>query len=138
MQLKLRKFIKEYNKKHNTTILITSHYMADISSLCKRVILINNGKILYDGELSKLSEKISHFKVIKVSVGNSNQSFKKILSKFNSVNVTGEGSKYTIRVKKEEIISIMTYLMNQVHVLDLTIEDPSIEAVIDQVYREGL
>lgn len=55
-QLKLRRFIREYNQTHGTTVILTSHYMADITSLCPRVILIHTGKILFDGELEKLTE----------------------------------------------------------------------------------
>lgn len=58
MQKTLRSFIKEYNNKYKATIILTSHYMKDVEELCKRVIVINHGKILYDGQLSNLVKKI--------------------------------------------------------------------------------
>lgn len=57
VQHKLRSFIKEYNRKYNATILLTSHYMRDVKQLCDRVIVINFGRIIYDGNLDKLMEK---------------------------------------------------------------------------------
>jgi len=141
IQFKIRDFIKDYNKKYNTTIILTSHYMADISSLCSRVILINKGKLVYDGNLTDLSNKIAPFKLLKVTFsGNENINIDKefIISKFNASVVDNNDQKLTLRVKKEDISSVTTLLINNVQLVDLTIEDPPIEAVIDQVYREGV
>ena len=66
MQKNLREFIKEYNKKFGATIILTSHYMKDVEALCKRVIIINFGKILYDGLLSELIKKFAPYKLITV------------------------------------------------------------------------
>lgn len=63
-QRNLRKFLKKYNKETNATICLTSHYMKDITSLCKRVICVHNGSISYDGELDKLLKKLSPVKEI--------------------------------------------------------------------------
>lgn len=141
MQLRMRKFITQYNKRHNSTIILTSHYMGDITSLCKRVVMINQGRILYDGELAKLSNKISPYKLIKITFNkkvnnrdteiynlhNSNEDFKILNSDENSI---------TIRTKKEKLSSIVGYIMNNTSLIDLSIVEPPIEDVIDQIYNE--
>jgi len=66
MQKKMRDFIGNYNKKYKATILLTSHYMADVKELCRRVIIINKGKLIYDGSLESLSQKYSFHKIITV------------------------------------------------------------------------
>lgn len=64
MQLRLRKFFAEYNQRHPVTIILTSHYMADVVALCKRVVLIHQGRGLYDGELNGLAKQLSPFKML--------------------------------------------------------------------------
>jgi len=66
MQKKIREFLKEYNKEYKSTIILTSHYMEDVEELCKRVIIINYGQLLYDGSLENLIKKHSPFKQISV------------------------------------------------------------------------
>ena len=69
MQKNIRDFLKEYNHKYQATILLTSHYMEDVKELCRRVIIIDKGKILFDGELSEIVEKYAPFKIIEVVFG---------------------------------------------------------------------
>ena len=68
MQRRLRQFFKEYNQKSGVTVMLTSHYMADVAELCPRVILIHRGELLYDGSLEGLSEKLSPFKLVKIQL----------------------------------------------------------------------
>ncbi|MBI5348022.1 MAG: ATP-binding cassette domain-containing protein, partial [Chloroflexi bacterium] len=68
MQKRLREFIVEYNKRYGATVLLTSHYMADVEALCKRVIVIHHGKILFDGDLSGLLQTFSSYKTIGVTL----------------------------------------------------------------------
>lgn len=68
MQTNIRQFIAEYNERHGATIILTSHYMADVTALCKRVIVIDHGKLLYDGDLHALAEKIAPYKLIRVEL----------------------------------------------------------------------
>ncbi|MEM1486164.1 ATP-binding cassette domain-containing protein [Oscillospiraceae bacterium PP1C4] len=137
VQIRLRNFIKEYNQKYGTTILLTSHYMADITSLCSRTMLINKGKLIYDGSLEQLSVKLSPFKLIKATF---QQEVPDILEQINceASNIGQTGLTYTIRVKKEDVSKATVTLLNTFSVNDLSIENPSIEAVIDQAYQGGL
>lgn len=66
MQTRIRQFISEHNRKYGATVLLTSHYMADVTALCRRVIVIHNGKLLYDGPLDALAEKIAPFKLVRL------------------------------------------------------------------------
>ena len=70
MQGRLRKFLKEYNRRNGVTVILTSHYMADVVALCSRVILIHQGSLLYDGDLQGLAEKLAPFKLIKITLSN--------------------------------------------------------------------
>ena len=68
MQARLRRFLAEYNQRSGVTVILTSHYMADVVALCPRVILIHHGQLLYDGELSGLAEQLAPFKLIRVTL----------------------------------------------------------------------
>ena len=70
MQRRIRQFITEYNQRTGATVLLTSHYMADVEALCKRVIVIHHGKLLYDGELSRLADRFAPFKTVEVELQN--------------------------------------------------------------------
>ncbi len=67
MQRRIRSFIAEYNQRYGATVLLTSHYMADVEALCKRIIVIHNGKLLFDGDLSALMDRFSAYKTIGVT-----------------------------------------------------------------------
>src|SRR5512143_2989881 len=64
MQRRIRAFVSEYNRRYGATVLLTSHYMADVEALCKRVIVIHHGRVLFDGDLSSLVEEFSAFKTV--------------------------------------------------------------------------
>src|SRR5512136_559996 len=70
MQSRLRHFVLDYNRRHGATVILTSHYMADVLALCPRVILIHHGRLLYDGELSKLAERLAPFKLVRIGLSN--------------------------------------------------------------------
>src|SRR5213076_917377 len=65
MQKRIRQFVAEYNARYDATVLLTSHYMADVEALCERVIVIHHGQILYDGPLTGLAERFAAYKTIR-------------------------------------------------------------------------
>lgn len=141
MQFRLRRFIAEYNRRSGATVILTSHYMADVVSLCSRVILIHQGILLFDGDLSRLAEQMAPFKLIKLTLANGDgASAEAILAGLgDSVTVIEQKDRrYTLRVKKSQTAAVTSALLNQISPADITVEDPPIEAVIDQVYREGV
>ena len=141
IQYKIRNFIKEYRLRNNTTIILTSHYMADITSLCERVILINRGKLIYDGELQVLADRLMPFKLIRITLNeNSHANHDNIQDIFGTdvLIIDRDEQNYTIRVKKDDVANVALSIIKEFSLKDFTIEDPPVEDVIDQIYREGL
>ena len=132
MQRRIRAFVAEYNRNYGATVLLTSHYMADVEALCRRVIVIHHGKILYDGGLSGLVERFSAYKTIGVTL----EDMEVDLSAFGEV-VGRDATQIKLRIAKSETSRLTAQLLSQLPVTDLTIEDPPIEDVIEQVFAEG-
>jgi len=134
MQNRLRSFFKAYNRTRGATIILTSHYMADVTALCPRVILIHRGRLLYDGELSGLAERLAPFKIIRFALTNGPAA---IALPESAHLLPSEDDHMACRTSREDAPAVTSYLLNTYSVADLTVEDPPIEAVIDQVYQEG-
>jgi ABC-2 type transport system ATP-binding protein len=128
MQRRIRSFIAEYNRRYGATVLLTSHYMADVEALCKRVIVIHNGHLLFDGALSQLLERHSAFKTIGVTVTGDSD-----LSRYGEV-LTRDGSRVTLRVPKAEASQVTARLLAEQPVDDLTVEDTPIDDVIEKIF----
>lgn len=138
MQLRLRRFLAEYNQKNGVTILLTSHYMADVMALCSRVLLIHHGQLLYDGQLSNLAKKMAPFKLLQITLGRENGTetqTQRVLANLK-LNAKQDGNRLTLRVARADAPAITAQLLQSLPIADLSVEDPPIEAVIDQVYRE--
>jgi ABC-2 type transport system ATP-binding protein len=131
MQRRIRSFIGEYNRRHKSTVLLTSHYMADVEALCKRVVVIHHGKLLYDGELAKLAERFSPYKTITIKLENGAAD----VSAYGEVLCKDEGQ-VTLRVPKSEAAAVTAKLLANVQINDLTISDPPIEDVIERVFAQ--
>ena len=134
MQKRLREFIKTYNLRYKATIILTSHYMADVEALCKRVIVMGSGKILFDGLLLDLVRKYAPYKIITVL-------FKDYVDPKKIERVLGEVKKFNypelvIRVAKEESNESAAKILKNFSVEDITIEDPQIEDVIRDVFQQ--
>ena len=114
MQKRIRSFIAEYNARYGATVLLTSHYMADVEALCKRVIVIHHGRILFDGQLEALTHRFAPLKTIQA--------------------VLADGETIKLDVPKHEVSAATAKLLAEYEVLDLTVEDPPIEDVIEQVF----
>ena len=134
MQRRIRSFIEDYNRRYEATVLLTSHYMADVEALCKRVIVINHGKILFDGDLSELVNRFSPSKTISVTLR------KPITnpSQYGEV-IDQTGGQVKFRVPKINTSAATARILAELPVDDLTVEDPPIEDVIEKAFsREGL
>lgn len=131
MQRRIRTFIAEYNQRFGATVLLTSHYMVDVEALCRRVIVIHHGKLLFDGDLSSLVQRFTAHKTIIVQLENPNAD----LSTYGEV-VSYEEGHYTLRVPKAETARITERLLADLPVVDLLVEDPPIEEVIEQVFAQ--
>jgi ABC-2 type transport system ATP-binding protein len=133
-QRAVRSFLREYNRKHRVTILLTSHYMADIKELCERVIVIHKGTKIYDGPLDRLeSSSGSRRKIIKFLPQNGAfpDGWK---SRFGDVSRNDEGQ-YTVRVQTENVVEISQEILTTGPVADITIEDVPLEDVIAELFE---
>ncbi len=136
MQSRLRRFLAEYNRRSGVTIILTSHYMADVVALCPRVILIHHGQLLYDGKLSGLAERLAPFKLIQMTLHNGHADKDLELPPGCDV-IERENGRLTLRVARADAPSATAHLLNTLPVADLAVQDPPIEAVIDHIYQEG-
>jgi ABC-2 type transport system ATP-binding protein len=131
MQRRLRAFIAEYNRRFGATVLLTSHYMADVQALCKRVVVIHHGKLLFDGELAKLVQRFTEHKTIIVQIADCESS----LASYGDV-ISCEDGRTTLRVPKSETARVTERLLADLPVIDLLVEDPPIEEVIARVFAQ--
>jgi ABC-2 type transport system ATP-binding protein len=132
MQKRIRTFVSEYNERHGATVLLTSHYMADVEALCKRVIVIHHGKILFDGALTSLANEFAAYKTIGILLENGNAE----LDGYGEV-ISRDGDRAILRVPKAETSRVAARLLAEHEVLDLTIEEPPIEDVIELVFAQS-
>jgi ABC-2 type transport system ATP-binding protein len=136
MQSRLRRFVLDYNQRHGATVILTSHYMADVVALCPRVMLIHHGRLLYDGGLNDLAARLAPFKLICVGLS-ADRAVPDTALPLGVEVLQREGDHLELRAARSEAPAIMAQLLNTLPVIDLVVEDPPIEAVIDQIYQEG-
>ncbi|HIK28380.1 MAG: ATP-binding cassette domain-containing protein [Oscillatoriaceae bacterium SKW80] len=134
-QVSVREFLREYNQRYHATVLLTSHYMADITALCQRVILIYGGELIYDGSLDGLLERFSPYREVQIK-------FSRPLPK-TQLTVYGEvesleGQSARLLVRREALTSTVAKILAELEVVDLTVTEPPIEEVIARVFRTGV
>ncbi|XTZ11577.1 MAG: ABC transporter ATP-binding protein, partial [cyanobacterium endosymbiont of Rhopalodia inflata] len=131
-QAAIRKFLRDYNQRYQATILLTSHYMADITALCKRVLLIHQGRLIYDGDLEKICARFAPYRQVNVELADS-ISTDQLASYGNVETVDGQVVKFL--VKQENLISMITHILDRFEVIDLNVTDPPIEEVIGHLFQ---
>jgi ABC-2 type transport system ATP-binding protein len=132
-QKTVREFLKRYNAANQTTILLTSHYMEDIEALCQRVIIIDHGKISFDGKLSDVVDRFADFKLISIECDNADQCPPAHLAKYGELVEQTAGS-IKLKVKRDRVIPVCKALLDEFPVRDIDIEEVPIEDVIRQVF----
>jgi ABC-2 type transport system ATP-binding protein len=131
MQKKMRDFIKEYNRRYKATILLTSHYMGDVRELCRRVLIIDKGKLVFDGQLSEITQKYADHKLISVILAQEvEEKVIKSLGEIKEFNFP----KLVYFVKREEASKIAAKVLENLPVADLNIEEPAIEDIIRELF----
>ncbi len=131
MQRRIRSFLAAYNRRFGATVLLTSHYMADVEALCRRVIVIHHGRLLFDGELSDLVQRFSPHKTIVVELEDPEAD----LRPYGEI-VSREEGRVTLRVPKSATPVVTGRLLADLPISDLTVEDPPIEDVIEHVFSQ--
>jgi ABC-2 type transport system ATP-binding protein len=131
MQKRIRSFIAEYNRRYDATVLLTSHYMADVEALCKRVVVIHHGKILFDGPLARLGDQFDAYKTLTVEL----EDVSADLTEYGDV-LEREDGRVKLRVPKADTARLTARLLAERNIADLTVEDPPIEDVIELVFAQ--
>ena len=134
MQQRLREFIKEYNKKSETTIILTSHYMKDVQALCERVIIIDHGKILFDGKLDEIIKNHATHKIISVDL--SRQVDRKKLAALGEIKAA-DFPNIQLSVPIEKSNQIAARLLEDFPVEDINIGEPDIEEIIREYFTKA-
>jgi ABC-2 type transport system ATP-binding protein len=132
MQKRIRLFVAEYARRTGASVLLTSHYMADVTALCERVIVIHHGTILFDGPLAELQGRFAGDKTISVTVAGELPS----PAGYGRV-VEASPTKVVLAVPKQGVATTAARLLAELDVIDLSIEDPPIEDVIEQAFATG-
>jgi len=131
MQQKLREFVKAYNQKYNATIILTSHYMKDVEELCKRIIIIDHGKILYDGKLESIVKKYAKNKSITV-IFDKPVALEKVKNLGHLLSF--EPTKVVLSIPRDKSNRVASRLLEGFPVEDINIEEPNIEEIIRDVF----
>jgi ABC-2 type transport system ATP-binding protein len=141
-QRAVRQFLRDYNRRHRVTILLTSHYMADIKELCERVIVIHQGSKIYDGALARLEnaggarKKIITFEPALAAADNpAGSSFPETWkSAYGTTTRSDDGNKFTVCVSGENVVAVSQEILSTGPVADITIEDVPLEDVIAELF----
>lgn len=133
-QVNVRDFLREYNQRYQATVLLTSHYMADITALCKRVLLIHQGQLMYDGSLDGLLERFAPYRVINVELAEAVDIV--TLETFGEVQAH-DGRMVGFMIPQEKLTSTVSRILNDLEVVDLTVTEPPVEEVIGKVFQAG-
>lgn len=131
-QAAVREFLRDYNQRYQATILLTSHYMADITVLCKRVLLIHQGQLIYDGDLEKIFARFAPYRQVNVELAHSISTTK--LASYGDVE-TIDGQAVRFLVKRENLTTMIARILAQLEVIDLNVTDPPIEEVIGRLFQ---
>ncbi|MGQ9480607.1 MAG: ABC transporter ATP-binding protein [Chloroflexus sp.] len=133
MQARVREFVAEYNRRYGATVLLTSHYMADVTALCKRVIVINHGRLLYDGNLQSMVEQVAPHKIIHLVLHEPVPV--ETLAQFGEVQRC-DGLEVELKVARNETTRIGARLLTALAVADVNIAEPPIEEIISEVFGQ--
>ncbi|BDU49493.1 hypothetical protein HLVA_00620 [Haliovirga abyssi] len=138
----IREAIKGINAKYKTTVILTTHDLDDIENLCERMIMIDNGKKIYDGEIKAIKEKYGEIKKIKIDVKNIDE-FEKLdfRKEFNlekedlKLNIEKNSLIIEFNRKKSSVSDIISYILKKIDVLDINIFETEIEEIIRKIYK---
>lgn len=133
-QVQVRDFLREYNRRYQATVLLTSHYMADITALCERVLLIHQGLLMYDGSLNGLLERFAPYREIHLELANPLP--KEKLMFYGDVQAQ-EGRLVSFMVQQDALTRTVSRILADLDVIDLTVTEPPVEEVIRRVFQAG-
>jgi ABC-2 type transport system ATP-binding protein len=133
MQAKMREFVREYNERTGAAVLLTSHYMDDVVALCPRVVVIDRGRLIYDGDLKELVRRVRPDK--RVAVRLAQQPAPEALERLGVPVVSIEGAQVVLSVPGARLSTVVRDVLAALPVVDLTVEDPPLEEVMQELFR---
>jgi ABC-2 type transport system ATP-binding protein len=134
-QASVREFLREYNQRYQATIILTSHYMADITALCKRVLLIHEGGLIYDGSLEGLHHNFAPYREVRVELAQPITDPEGLQKYGQVLNIDGQAVCFL--VPRENLTKAVSQILAELEILDLSVNEPAIEEVIGRVFRAG-
>src|SRR4051812_1481113 len=133
MQVAIRDFVRSYNQRHEATVLLTSHYMEDVVALCPRIIVIDQGKLIHDGDLRQLIKARAPDKRVSFTLTRAIGDDE--LARLGAL-LTRHGQRITLRVAEREVPGVIGRLLGELGAADLAIEDPPLEDVLRAMFGE--
>jgi ABC-2 type transport system ATP-binding protein len=134
-QVAVREFLREYNQRYGATILLTSHYMADITALCQRVLVIHKGQLIYDGSLDDLINNFTPYREVQVELAHPMSEAELLL--YGEIEAV-EGQSVRFCVQREALTRTVAKILAELEVVDLSVTDPPVEEVIGRVFSGGV
>jgi ABC-2 type transport system ATP-binding protein len=135
-QKTVREFLREHNAQQKTTILLTSHYMADIQELCDRVIIIDHGTIFFDGRLSEIVDRFADSKLVTIQCEGAASRPAADLAKYGEIVQQTPGN-IQLKVKRDRVIPVCKALLDELPVTDIDIQEVPIEEVIRRIFARS-
>lgn len=133
-QHNIQQFLRYYQEERRITILLTSHYMKDVAALCRRVIVINDGAIQFDGSLSQIVDDFSTTRLVRLRLAEGQSADG--LEQYAQVESI-ELPKVTLRCQRTNVAKILARILDDFQIEDVAVEDPPLEEVISKLYQEG-
>jgi ABC-2 type transport system ATP-binding protein len=133
-QARVRQFLADYNRRTGATVLLTSHYMADITALCSRVLLIHQGRLFHDGPLDVLADQLAPEREVRLKLESSIEPGALAgLGRLEQL----EGCDVRLLVPRDQLTAVVAQLLDRFPVRDLDVTDPPIEELIGGLFRQG-
>jgi ABC-2 type transport system ATP-binding protein len=133
-QVTIQRCLKEYNAVRGVTMLLTSHYMRDVEALCKRVLVITHGRLVYDGPLSGITEQFGREKLVRLQFAEAPPPG--ALQPFGEV-VRREGPVVDLKVDRTHVAEVLSCILDRHTVVDMSVQDPPLDQMIARVFEEG-
>jgi ABC-2 type transport system ATP-binding protein len=133
-QVTIQKCLKDYNSERGVTMLLTSHYMRDVEALCKRLLIITHGKVIYDGPISGIIEQFGQSKLVKLQFAG--ESIPADLERFGEI-LQEEGPAADLKVDRPKVAEVLGAILDRYTVIDMSVQDPPLDQMIARVFEEG-
>jgi ABC-2 type transport system ATP-binding protein len=133
-QVAIQKCLREYHEQRKVTMLLTSHYMRDVEALCDRVLVINHGHIVYDGELEGLSDRFGNVKLVKIEFADG--VVPTGMERYGEI-AGSNGAELDLKVDPARVGEVLSAILDQHEVSDISVQDPPLEQVIARVFQEA-